>query len=34
MTTDSTFEPDGDSIDRRPSGSPDIYNGTEAKVSP
>ena len=33
-TTDSTFEPEGESIDKRPSGSPDMYNGTEAKVSP
>ena len=34
ITTDSTFEPDGESIDKVPSGSPEIYIGTEAKVSP
>ena len=34
MTTDSTFEPDGGLIDKIPSGSPEIYSGTEAKVSP
>ena len=34
ITTDSTFEPDGESIDKVPSGSPEIYKGTEAKVSP
>ena len=34
IVTDSTLDPDGSSIDKVPSGSPEIYNGTGEKVSP